>query len=550
MAEIFTPQSLWQDLEINTDFNHTRTETYVTGDVFVEKFFIDGKKTDDGVVKIFMTAFRHETKKCPSLLLLGDYEKSFSDDEAIFLSKNGFDVFTVDYSGYSPKKSDYTIFPPSMEKYNIEKVKDNLFYVGDNAKTSHFYEWTHCVVSAVRYIKSVKDGKIGVLGYKGGGLSVWHLASLKEIDAGGILYNAGWNSYKVGTKFEPEGDGQLDDDALYFSAGIDAQSYASHAKCPILFITATNDKDYDIDRAYDTNSRLNGKVPYVYDYFLGADGIERQSVKNVILFFSGYLGKTAKYLVPHFESDSKIVGDKIVVTLSTDIEQVKDVTGIYLLVSKNQTDPALRTWEKNENYEYFEGKYTFTIDLDSFDKTVYFFGKVKLKNGMVIATSVLNERIEGGKNENVIKSSVIYSGRKEGFATRFLSVQKNITSDYFVEEKSGPMGIKGISVKNGLKTYSVNTPQDMPKDDAILMFDVFANEPSVITVTLVFDIRGKEIRFSAKENLLGGSVWHNVKFEIQNFKTEEGRPLRDYKMLNAIEFYSSGDALINNLLWI
>ena len=80
--------------------------------------------------------------------------------------------------------------------------------------------------------------------------------------------------------------------------------------------------------------------------------------------------------------------------------------------------------------------------------------------------------------------------------------------------------------------------------------DVYGKTESLFTVKLVADFYGKKTEYCATVKVIGGDVWQNFKLEQNKFKTFEGMILKSYEKIQAIEFVSDGECVINNVLWV
>ena len=110
--------------------------------------------------------------------------------------------------------------------------------------------------------------------------------------------------------------------------------------------------------------------------------------------------------------------------------------------------------------------------------------------------------------------------------------------------------MQGITCKSGVNTFSISAEKVKPESDALIMFDAFVKEGGDITVKLITDYFGQKTVYSATAKVVGEEIWQNVKFSVNAFKTAEGIPLKSYDKVDAIEFYSDKEYLINNALWV
>jgi hypothetical protein len=126
----------------------------------------------------------------------------------------------------------------------------------------------------------------------------------------------------------------------------------------------------------------------------------------------------------------------------------------------------------------------------------------------------------------------------------------DLSSSHLVVEKQGAMGITGVTCKSGLVTFKVGMNKFRPQEDGILLLDAYIKHGGKITVKLIADYFGLKREFIATAMVSGGEVWHNLKFAINNFKTEEGMSIRSIEKIQALEVNADSDYLVNNLLWV
>ena len=99
-------------------------------------------------------------------------------------------------------------------------------------------------------------------------------------------------------------------------------------------------------------------------------------------------------------------------------------------------------------------------------------------------------------------------------------------------------------------TFKINAEKYKPKDDAMFMMDIYVKTSCIATVKLVANYFGDKIEYVSNVKLVGGEIWHNVKLNLNQFKTAEGMGLRDYSKIQAIEIDAQGEYLVNNVLWV
>ena len=107
--------------------------------------------------------------------------------------------------------------------------------------------------------------------------------------------------------------------------------------------------------------------------------------------------------------------------------------------------------------------------------------------------------------------------------------------------------IKGVYSEYGLTTYRLSSSGYAPSKDNVLKLDVFCDETSEITFTIVNSADGEIYKYS--QNILGG-VWQSLILESKLFKTVNGSQLSDYAHNLRFCISCEGKYAINNLMWL
>ena len=87
-------------------------------------------------------------------------------------------------------------------------------------------------------------------------------------------------------------------------------------------------------------------------------------------------------------------------------------------------------------------------------------------------------------------------------------------------------------------------------EDSILVFDACAKADAEFTVELVTDefSEGRK-SYYAGARVAARNYWNKIQIELKKFKTEDGRPLKNYEDINVL-IISKGDFLVNNIIFI
>lgn len=560
---ILTPSAIWKDFDVQTDFDYQIISEERKGDVVLSNVIFNGRTTPDGRVKIFAIMARNvQSKVTPAILLVQDFESD--DTELVYdLAKQGYTVLSVDIAGKKEEKELFTEYPESISYANYRVVKDSIYEIEEDASKCCWYEWGCVLRYGLGFLKSMPEiTAVGGFGVGEAATALWEVAGTDEkLDCAVYALNAGWVGYRGIHKFSGMVEPQFSDNMYKFIAGVEPQAYAMHVNCPTLMLSATNSKLYDCDRAFDTLTRINKDVYKAINYSVGyRERVSGQAYNTSLIFFEHFLlrGEKKKGKLPS-EVDVKcdIVDGRLNITVSA---EEGNITGVAVYVSEQTADPSIRCWHRNSTPKTkTDNEHVFEYLPYAQSKMVVLFAQVKYKCGYIVASRLISKKLEGEEILSSNKSNIIYSSRyAEAHSVltaagqdQVNSASVNVSDKKRVLTKKGPMGIEGAYSEWGLMTFKINADKDRPQEGAMLMLDAYCKNGGTLTIKLISDYFGECVEYETKAQIAGGDVWHNFKFEMSKFKTAEGRPLKDYDILNAIEILVDGeDYLINNVLWV
>jgi len=559
-ANILTPLTIWGDFKIDEKPQADLIGEKRHGDVIVSKVYIDGQKTANGRVRVYGEIARGaQLAIMPAVLVVKDMETGDGDNLGVELAKRGYLALTIDVAGITDYQSTAcTIYPEEMSYANYETAKETLYQIKKGVKNTCWYEWGVAVRYALEYLHNQPCvNKIGGIGVKSGAILLWQLASTeKKLSASVAVMNAGWNAYKGVFKFSEE-DLEMTDDKMKYIAGIEPQTYASGVNAPLLTLCTTNSGEYDCDRVNDTVMRIPTQVYRAIDYSVNrVNVIDSAGFRNMLLFFDEFLmrgEKENKHLPLSPEIKCEIIDGKL--RFEATVGEY-DLSKIGIYIAEGSVNPCFRSWKRFVPKKVADGKYELYYSPYHKSKIVTAYASVRYDMGFTLCSSIIAKKFAETEVETGNKDNIIYSGRDVNGASVFAEIPQNtfkclhnVVSEG-VCEKSGPMGIDGIYAKNGLITFKVNAEKDKPSDGAILMLDVYAKEDDELTVTLSQNYFGNRVDYACRIPVKGGRAWHNVKLEMNRFKTQDGKIIKTFKDVNAISFKLNGVYLINNMLWV
>lgn len=560
-GSILTVNTLWNNFSVPEKIGVETVGEKKVGSIVLSDLMIEGRKVSDGNVEIYaILAKGVQTSVSPAIFLLSDLDSGIDKTLVVDLAKQGYTVLAIDVSGEREDSDKFTFYPNSLSHAQYKNAKDNLLSVKSDVRSTCWYEWTAAAKYAVKYLKSLPFvTKIGGFGIGKAGTALWHISGTENtLDCVCLARNAGWHGYSGIEKFGGMVEPQFSDEMYKYLAGVEPQAYAMQLKCPVFVLSATNDKDNDVDRAYDTVSRVGEEIYSAISYSVGnIDNIGFNEYKNALIFFKSYLWEGTTDELPK-ESEIKLEIEEGKARICVRPYE-KGFKKVCVYVAEEITNPALRSWQKITEYKKQGDVFIFDYNPYPMSGIVFAFATVSYSNGITVGTNILAKRFNENEITPIRKNNILYSSRfsnAESIFTNALPMELspnniNINDKETVKVKKGPMGIEGVTCCRGLLTYKVGMEKCKPLDGAMLMLDVYCKEKAILEIKLISETKDNKTEYVTRIEVLGGDVWHNVKTEVNKFKTEEGMPLKSYKNITSTQINVIGtEYLINNALWV
>ena len=556
MPIIYTPSSIWKNFFVDAEPSFISGGQKVQDGIIFENGYIEGRYVDGVRIKIFVSSARREKNKMPAVLVFNDFSINEDKNLLVELANQGYFAVMINVAGKTEASENYTVYPEKISFANLEESNYKATEINEDITKICYYEWCGVAQYVVSYLKSLSFvSKIGALGINDGATTLWHLlATTEDITCAVFVNNTGWKVYEGKSKFLSGVEEGYSDGKIAYSAGIEPQSYATHIKCPTLILSCTNSKDYDCDRAYDTFARIDEKLYKAISYSVNRTfSIQKSTFADGLIFFEKFLQSKRTILPKPIELKTS-EEENLTITAQVDTRNVKSVS---LYVAEGVIEPRERCWKKYSEITASEDKYVFEYLPNIQNGFVCWFVKAEYKNGYEVCSRIFAKQIIAKAKKSTKASNIVYTSREPLFDSQFASANEDeiksvidVMGDAEVEVKTGPFKMLGITGKGGIYSFNVCIDKISKDANSVLMFDVNLKNSGTIVVKLVTDCFNNRVEYSASANVVGENIWQNVKFSINNFKTIEGLPLKSYEKIQVIEFNSSEEFLINNVLWI
>lgn len=567
MSEIITPNLLFKDFTIDAPVEAESISKTTENGIIREEFYLSGKKTQDGQVKIYAISFCDGKKEDKNaIILLGRISFGIDKGTLTHLAELGYYAIGIDLAGDFLVNKKHTIYPESLKHANYDRETALKTSIETNVYDTCWYQWDVNVKYLIQYVKQLGFvKKIGITGIATGAVVGWHiLGTSTDIACGALCLNAGWMDYVGNYKYQNNVESNFTDNQIKFHAGIEPQTYAKNVKCPIYFMGATNSDFHECDRLFDTVSEVDDKVFHAINYSVGnREDISYETFLGVYKFLEQAFSQT--------ENDKMLLPSRITVTLDDKSDenyyhfkiktQEEGLKNICLFVAEKTIKPSLRCFRRHQN-AVKEGKNTFAIDIlkSQTDSSAVYFAKAEYEGDYGISSMIYYYDTEERTFNS--KQKMIFSSRIEESESIFYPLvenRKGIKGINFapspkVKLVEGPHGIKGAYADGGLLSFIMSEKLNRPNENSMMILDVWSRGSGILTVRLVENYFGEKQVYQCNVEINGGSIWENVKLDRGEFKTVEGMALKNYEKIEGLEIEVNGEDVfeyaVNNILWI
>lgn len=557
---ILSPVTLWRDFDGNLPITEeVISEKELDGGVLCRELYFSGRQTNSGRVKIYAKYFIPSgVESFPVVMIL--FEAGFPCDEKLVsrFTSQGYGVLYVDYCG-DMGSGKYTLYPRDVDYANYTRAGLAMEYAIPSAKETSWYEWAAVARYAARYLSERPEvTKFGALGLRTGGEVLWKIAPYSPLACMIAVCAAGWLAYRDIEKFSNDEQHYFDEERHRFIAGVESQSYAPYVKCPVLMLSAINDKKCNYDRVYDTFQQINPEVEKAILYSSHGNGlIGRHSFVDIDMFFGKYLRGRSVYMSKPIKA-AAVEDEQGNLKIRASYDPAGDPKECGFFFAEKADTYKARDWTcvMGNMRDMKNNAIEFPLEVYEGTDKVLFYSFVRYSNGFSITSRIQEFTIKKQYRNRRLKSHILYSGREGKQGVSCFRGRADSFADCFAVGSSSEVSIldgygkiKGASARGGIVSYRVSEPRCMPPEDACFQFDAYCQKDARFRVILYMDAE-EEKGYSVEEEIKGGGKWQNFLYVCSDFKSETGASLPDFRKAVSVVFLSEDDVLINNMKWL
>ena len=493
---ILTPVTLWQDFDDALPPEEELLAEWQVGAAVFRDLLISGRAVGAERVKIYARyVFPAEAERFPVVMIL--FEAGFPFDEKLYMRyvQNGYGVLCVDYCG-EREEGLFTRYPKEIEYANLQKAERRIEYCDNTAKETSWYEWAAVARYAANWLNARAEVQaIGAVGLRTGGEVLFKIAPYAPLACMISVCAAGWLAYKEIGKFQKSENRILDEERHRFIAGIDSQSYAPYVKCPILLVSAINDKKYNYDRVFDTFCQINEEKKALLFSAHGNGLVGWHSLKDIDLFLDKFLKGRSVFLSRPINL-SVVEDEEGNLAIEGVFDPLGEIKEFGIFYTENAAAFKTRDWTRILGKPADLNGHIGRVPLPLYNGTekalVYAF--VNYSNNFSVTTKILEVNVRKAYKNACQRTRVIYSEAdgKNGFTTfrqRTSSVADCFSDGAFSHIRclAGYGGILGIATNPGIISYRVGERKYEPPEGVSFRFDAYSPKDARLRVVFYKD---------------------------------------------------------------
>ena len=567
---ILSAVALWKKFDTSSPLNPSEwgeTKDEKTNGRYCHVTY-SGNAVADGSVRIY-AQFGKPAKegKFPAVLLLPDVGKPLDRELVEYFVAKGYAVLMPDYTGKTVKDAENTmrtVYPPSL-RYAGYDVLQGFAEFGDfPPEQTCWFQWVSVALYSIEYLKSRGDiSSIGVVGVRTGGEIAWKVMLSPDVRCGVPINAAGWTSSAGIAKFGDDKDINMSAQRHAYIAGVESQSYAPFVKCPVLMLCALRDARYDVDRAYDTFSRVGYKEGNAITYSPDSGScIGPRALEDLNLFLEKNLKGREIYIPDGLNVSLKEEGGQLIVNVEGDEEGLLEEVGVFYAEADVHTKSAYREWQqiyRAEGRSVKDGKFSCSVKPYAGATAAFAYAYARYINGFQITSRITAKKFPQA-DATAIKNRMLYAG--DGLdCFGVFDFEEYSLSGIFLEGEALPKivkgygGISGAYSVGGIKTYKISSPQFIPEENALLEFDVHFKKDGELFVSVdTANVAEGFVRYTCVQPVKGGGKWKRIVLRAADFKNEETAmalpSFADGKSLSFVCEEEDTEFAVTNIIWL
>ena len=534
--KFLTPVQLWQDfdpvaapLDISIEYNLESEGMRVKGAFFTA--ISEGEESVRAFAEV-KTVTAQPKKAILCVMNSGDqaaYAEGFDE-----LLKRGFAVMTLDVSGVPDEQGKATRYSAGFSYASFAAGVPDRFLASPSAKDSPVFLWARIARRAITLLEYFyPKAKVAVMGAKTAADVAWQVAATDNRVNALVALLGDYSEPPVA----PDGDSSNADS---YTMSISAKSAARLVKCPCLLATASNLHGGDVEKINEVASQIPSSQSFA---LVITPRLNAQIDSEDLLATYKWLDRTMKgESSPELRLTSELEEKTLRFSLSGEI---KAQTAL-LFAAYNACAPEYRHWHEYPMKKHEDGSFTVDVPVWEGDREIYAYAAITMAGGLTYAGRALDTLVTSPvpypTSQFLLDTESGHGFYADNSAKTFLSFKK----DFAVE--TSPDGVPGFR-GNGVLRTNILSEKGRYEPAAALHISVYSKEEGEVRVILLKEEEGKTTEYVAT-CFVEAEEWTRLSLKVDDFKTSELIPMKDWDDLYSIILPDTDDKYYNNFLWM
>lgn len=542
-SAITTPAELWRGYDreaLPLDVRVIRTWTE-DGCAYEKLTF-----TGEAGTRIFaLRGAPEKGKRLPGVLHIHGGGQTASPEWVRYWARRGYVAVSFDFCGPLPGRAEFTDWGP-IPHANMAQAAGG-FQVRPTPRESSWYHWAVASRRALTLLARhprVNPKRLGIFGVSVGGTLCWLVAATDpRVRTAVPIYGCGYNHDDRNLRW---GFGPLSPDLRIYKAVLSPEAHAPAVRCPVLFLSATNDFHGPLDYSFDTLRAVRGPARQAftprYNHHL-----EPEQGGDLPRWMAWQLRGEASFpATPELRLALNPDGDPAGLIRP---DRQDEVTRVDVLYSLRDRLPQARFWRRVEATRTGREWRAALPVMDPGD-LLFAFANVTYRSGVSLSSTLLREtpRQLGPARATLQWSPIQEHGRDglEGWFYTAAYTDPNVDWTLLKVERDTPGGASltlngdrfGDPMDFSLSTHLLNDPQWEGRPGHSLAFDCRgAYAAGGLTVNLItHDWRPTTRTYTAQiasDTLKPG--WNHVHLPLARFTAPDGERLLAWPGVERLE---------------
>ena len=355
--------------------------------------YLTSRKIEGEPIRVYaIGGLPRAEKPLPGILHIHGGGQTASLDWVKYWTSQGYAALSFDYGGEAQGRDKITRYPERLAYCNQPIC--NQFACCPDARSNCWYEWTYMARRMLTYLAGwtgVDPDRIGVFGISMGGTLTWKVAGIDHrVWAAAPIYGVGYDYlYHRRNPYAPAEEPAFPEDFLRYIAGITSEAYAPFIRCPVLFLSASNDFHGNFDWAGFTCAAL---PPDTVRYLSVAPQynhhIFHEQADMLRLFMGAVLcGDNVFPDSPRLTAEKGSDGSPLLVLR---VDESRAVDSVRLYVGLHEGSAPRRYWEERCPEKTDTGTYTASVSVLDPTHSLFAYACVRYREGYYLSTPVLH----------------------------------------------------------------------------------------------------------------------------------------------------------------